>query len=107
MDPLRSYLDEIIRGVVPKSWEVRFLDDKNIIGIDNKRGRIGWGLSWQLDEQRLKVACGTSSITVDIANPNSRQHLIQFFRWLTRKGWMDMPEMVVIERREREDEDYD
>ena len=109
MDTVRSYLNGIIRDVVPKSWKVEFLVNKEIIGIDNIRGRVGWGIGWKLDEQQLKVACGTTSVTVNLADPKSKDQLTQFFRYLTNKKYMEMPDCVVIERTAgeiREDDDF-
>lgn len=82
-DALQAYLEEIVRHSVPESWEVRVYKDKRLIGIDDRANKIGWGLSWTLNDQSLKIACGTSSMTVNLARPESKDQLIEFFKWLT------------------------
>jgi hypothetical protein len=104
-DPLREFLNETIRSVVPKSWKVVIKENRNSIGIDTRLAKIGWGLSWDINDQHLKVACGNCSITVNLADPKSKKQLIRFFRWLT--NWNPRPappKGLVIEHNEYEEE---
>lgn len=100
-DPLREFLNGIIRSTVPHDWKVWIAENRNSIGIDNQRAKIGWGLSWSLNDQHLRMACGTSSITVNLADPKSKEQLIGFFRWLTNwKTRAEPPEGLIIEGRD-------
>lgn len=110
-DPLRGFLEAIIRRSIPKSWKVQILEDKNIIGIDSKALNMGWGIGWSLDGQSLKIWCGTTNFTVNLADPKSKRQLSHFFRYLTDwtyrngKARSKPPKGLVIERRTVEDEE--
>jgi len=96
-DVLNAFLVGIIRDVVPKSWDVQTQTKSegiysNLIFIDNQPIR------WVLNGQELRIAWGTTSMVVNLADPKSKKQLTKFFCWLTNSSRTKEPEGLIIDR---------